>query len=384
MRPLVTIVTPSYNQGRFIRTAIESVLTQDYRHIQYIVMDGGSTDETASVVKDYASRLTWISERDLGQSHAINKGFRLAKGSIVSWLNSDDWILPRAVSHAVAGFAREPEAGAVYGDGILADRDGKITGPFPWTEPPNLWKLVHLSDYILQQTVYFRRDVLNEVGELREDLRYTMDWDILIRIAKRYPLHYIPESMGCLREYAEAKSFSGGRERLREIARVLREHTGERFPPGYLLYALNTYRKILCEPIRKPRVHWLLNSAFGYAIHRLMQSQGWRDDQSAGPRVKYMLPAGPARSLVLSGSTRVEQQLRIFAGGREIARRDLNRGDFEWRLEIPAADQPLDLLFRSSSKFLLRSVRAEMGLHCTLDSAAVWSAPPFESSLRPL
>src|SRR4051794_8626300 len=100
-QPVVTVVTPSYNQGSFIRATIESVLRQDYPHIEYIVMDGGSTDETASVVKDYASRLKFISERDRGQSHAINKGFRTAKGDILAWLNSDDLFLPGAVEAAV-------------------------------------------------------------------------------------------------------------------------------------------------------------------------------------------------------------------------------------------------------------------------------------------
>ena len=95
--PLVTVVTPSYSQGQFIRATIESVLSQDYPHIEYIIMDGGSTDETASVVKDYASRLTFISEKDRGQSHAINKGFLMARGSILGWLNSDDLYLPGCI-----------------------------------------------------------------------------------------------------------------------------------------------------------------------------------------------------------------------------------------------------------------------------------------------
>src|ERR1022692_175599 len=132
--PLVTIVTPSYNQGCFIRATIESVLSQDYPHIEYIVMDGGSTDETASVVKDYAGRLTFISEKDLGQSHAINKGFRMANGSILGWLNSDDVYLPGAIRAAVDGFVRNPAAGAVYGEGYLLDRDGNVSSRFPFTE----------------------------------------------------------------------------------------------------------------------------------------------------------------------------------------------------------------------------------------------------------
>ena len=159
--PLVTIVTPTLNQGHFIRSTIESVLSQDYPNIEYIVMDGGSTDETAAVVQDYSSRLTWISERDRGQSHAINKGFRLARGEIVAWLNSDDLLLPGAVRKAVNACQANPQAGAIYGEGYLIDRSGETTGRFPCTEAFNLWKLVHLSDYILQQTVFFKKRVLD-------------------------------------------------------------------------------------------------------------------------------------------------------------------------------------------------------------------------------
>ena len=182
--PLVSIVTPSYNQGPFIRATIESVLSQDYPDIEYIIMDGGSTDETASVVKDYSSRLTWISEKDRGQSHAINKGFQMAKGSVVAWMNSDDVYLPGAVSRGTAELVANPRFGAVYGEGYLIDRVGKITKRFPVTEPFNLWKLVHLSDYILQQTVFFRCSVFDDIGWVDEDLHYVMDWDLLIRIGE--------------------------------------------------------------------------------------------------------------------------------------------------------------------------------------------------------
>src|SRR6266536_4673227 len=129
--PLVTIVTPSFNQGSFIRATIESVLSQDYPLVEYIIMDGGSTDETASVVKDYASRLTFISEKDRGQSHAINKGFQMARGGVVAWLNSDDLYLPGSVRTAVETLENSPAAGAVYGDGYLIDHSGQILCRFP-------------------------------------------------------------------------------------------------------------------------------------------------------------------------------------------------------------------------------------------------------------
>src|SRR5882672_4102859 len=132
--PLVTVVTPSYNQGQFIRATIESVLSQDYPHIEYIIMDGGSTDETAAVVRDYSSRITFISEKERGQSHAINKGFERARGAIVSWLNSDDLFLPGAIRAAAERFQRNPTAGAVYGDGYLINHAGEISSRFPFTE----------------------------------------------------------------------------------------------------------------------------------------------------------------------------------------------------------------------------------------------------------
>ena len=134
--PLVTIVTPSYNQGRFIRATIESVLAQDYPAIEYIIMDGGSTDETAAIASEYNERLTFISEPDRGQSHAVNKGFRMARGEIVNWINSDDVILPGAVGHAVRALTQHPRVGAVYGEGYTIDRDGKFL-TFHASESPN-------------------------------------------------------------------------------------------------------------------------------------------------------------------------------------------------------------------------------------------------------
>src|SRR5262245_2920980 len=125
-KPLVSIVTPSYNQARFIRATIESVLSQDYPNIEYIIIDGSSTDKTASIAQEYAGRLTFISEKHRGQAHAINKGFRLARGELVSWLNSDDIILQGALSRAVSAFERRPTLGAVFGEGYLIDLFGNV------------------------------------------------------------------------------------------------------------------------------------------------------------------------------------------------------------------------------------------------------------------
>ena len=353
--PLVSIVTPSFNHGRFIRSTIESVLAQDYPNLEYIVMDGGSADETAAVVKDYASRLRFISEPDRGQSHAINKGFRMARGSILFWLNSDDLILPGAVRHAVDALQENPQAGAVYGEGYLIDEQGKIKRRFPCTEPFNLWKLVYLSDYILQQTAYFRRSAIDAAGDLREDLHFAMDWDLLIRIGKKYPLQYIPDYMGCLREHAAAKSSSGGMARAREIARLLREHTGMNYPPGAIVYGLETCATMAAgwpAPLNA-----LLTRASGYVIGRtILRAQRWYGDGWVGHRFRYLLPPGAPRVLVMEGWIPPwrgrKQELTLIAQERPVARREFFGGDFRWRVPLPGAALPLDLEIHASRSFV--------------------------------
>lgn len=369
--PLVTIVTPSYNQGRFIRATIESVLTQDYPNIEYIIMDGGSTDETAAVVRDYLGRLTWISERDRGQSHAINKGFQMAKGEIVSWLNSDDLISPGAVRHAVAAFERDPSLGAVYGEGYQIDIAGNVKSRFRATEPFNLWKLIYLSDYILQQTSYFRKDLFERIGYLDESLHWGMDWDLFIRIGKHYPIEYIPEYMGSIREYPAAKSFAGGAKRFRELAEVMRRHGDLRYPPGYVTYGLDTYVPIWSEWMRTrtPRLLNLplrvaesaLSRTAGYTIARtLRMSQGLYADGWVGRKLRYMLGPGSSR-VAFSGSVppfgplRRQQVLRISCNGIRVGTFRLPAGDFSLTFDVPGGPHqspPYTFLVEASRTFI--------------------------------
>ena len=352
-RPTVTIVTPSYNQGEFIRATIESVLAQDYPSLEYIVMDGGSTDRTAAIAAEYAGRLTWISEKDRGQAHAINKGFRQAKGEIVAWLNSDDILLPGAISRAVSAFASAPpKIGALYGEGSLMDREGRITRRFPATEPFNLWKLVYLSDYVLQQSAFFRRAAVEEVGWLDESLHYALDWDLLIRLGKRFGLHYVPESFGALREYPEAKSFAGGKRRIEEIRRVLERHTGLKRAPGYWTYGLQMRQdawKDLLEN-RSPRwlrvpatlVSMLLYVASAAAIMLILRhAQGLYPDRWASDRLRWMLPEGTGevvvRGTVPEHPRLSAQSLRVLADGRELGRWAAGPGKFTLRFNRPGA-----------------------------------------------
>ena len=347
--PLVTVITPSFNQARFIRATIESVLSQDYPNIEYIIVDGGSTDGTSGVVAPYSNRLTFISEKDRGQADAINKGLRMASGSIVAYLNSDDLFLPGAVSAAVAALAANPELGAVYGEGYRIDADGNVIARFEVTEEFNLWKLVNVSDYILQQTVFWRRSVFDTIGFFDLDLHYGLDWEILMRTGKRYVMEYIPQFMGCLREYPEAKTSAGGAQRFREIARILRAHSSYRFPPAYFIYGLDTYEKIACRRISSlfgwwPRLARKLQRSVIRISHEIIgreavHSQGMYSDGWASTRVRYMLPPGNARyieiTVTLPPGPLDRQSIIVRSGRAVLARESFGHGTFTLNVPVP-------------------------------------------------
>lgn len=364
-QPTVTIVTPSFNQGEFIRATIESVLAQDYPDLEYIVMDGGSTDKTAAIAAEYAGRLVWISEKDRGQADAINKGFRMARGEIVAWLNSDDILLPGAVTRAVNAFAAAPpRTGAIYGEGYLMDREGRITGRFPATEPFNLWKLVYVSDYVLQQSTFFRRAAVEEIGWLDEKLHYALDWDLLIRLGERFGLHYVPEYFGVLREYAEAKSFAGGRARIAEIRQMLERHTGLKRAPGSRMYAIKEQQDAWKDRLERRSPGWLrapatLASFFVYvatagAIMMILRhSQGFYVDRWAAPRLHWMLPEGAGAVEVCGRVPKEEalagQTLAAYAAGREMGRWTVGPGNFKVRFDGPnACTGPFEFELRAS------------------------------------
>ena len=240
IKPLVSIITPSYNQGRFIEETIKSVLSQEYSNLEYIIIDGGSSDETLNILEKYSSRLKWISEPDKGQSDAINKGLKMARGEIVAWLNSDDTYEPGAVEKAISFMTNNPEAALVYGHAGIIDEAGSRVRQFEATEPFNLWRLIYVWDYIMQPTTFFRKCALEQVGYLKEELNWCMDWDLWMRLGKEFPVGFIPEILANNREYAETKTSTGGRKRLNEIARLMREQGQKTYPPGLFIYGIDT------------------------------------------------------------------------------------------------------------------------------------------------
>lgn len=241
-RPLVSVVVPSFNQAPFIREALDSVLAQDYPNREVLVMDGGSTDGTLAILRSYNNNIRFVAERDRGQANAINKGLGLARGSVVAWLNSDDRYVPGAIAHAVDALELNSSAGMVYGEGEIIDRDGHVLGPFEATQRFDLWTLIHVSDFIMQPTVFMRSDCVREVGGLDESLHYGLDWDLWIRLASRRPVEYVPKVLAQTREYGETKTATGGWSRLRELKSIMNRHGAEGWPPGAVAYGLDTLR----------------------------------------------------------------------------------------------------------------------------------------------
>jgi glycosyltransferase involved in cell wall biosynthesis len=217
--PLVSIVTPSYNQARFLETTIRSVLEQDYPSIEYLVVDGASTDGSVDIIRRYADRLSWwVSEKDSGQSEAINKGLRRARGQIVAWLNSDDVYLPGAISAAVATFQSSPTAGVVYGDALAIDADGK---PFN-TLNARQYSLVDLMAFniICQPAAFMRRSVLEQVEYLNPSYNLLMDTLLWMNMARIAPVVHVQHTWAAARFHDQAKNRTRGAAYGRE-ARLL-------------------------------------------------------------------------------------------------------------------------------------------------------------------
>lgn len=226
--PLISILTPSYNQGRFLEETIQSVLSQDYPNLEYLIVDGGSTDGSVDIIQRYASRLTWwVSERDNGQTDALNKGFTHARGEIFAWLNSDDTYLPGAVSAAVSYLQGHPEAALVYADANLVDEAGRIIGRFP-SRQTNLQLLLRGSVHIPQQTAFFRASAWQQVAPLDPSFRFAMDYDLWVRLAKLAPLVYTRSYWANFRLHGGGKSVTMDDRCYPEMIRVYQRERGHR------------------------------------------------------------------------------------------------------------------------------------------------------------
>lgn len=214
--PLVSIIVPSYNQGRFIRETIDSVLSQDYRPIELIVMDGASTDETVSVLQSYGERpeLRWRSERDSGVVDAVNKALAEAQGEIIAIQSSDDFYTPGAIKTAVDEFERDPALGLLYGDVEYVDEDSK---PLTRTSLPpfDLHEYIGKITYIPQASAFFRASAMRDAGGWRDDVSYAADAEFFLRISLKHRTRKIDALLARYRYHAA--------QRDKEQARVSRD-----------------------------------------------------------------------------------------------------------------------------------------------------------------
>jgi glycosyltransferase involved in cell wall biosynthesis len=233
--PLVSIVTPSFNQGAYLRRTIESVLAQTYPNIEYVVMDGGSTDDSVKILQSYGARFRWVSEKDGGQTDAINKGFADSRGEIRGYLNSDDTLLPDAVERVVAFFRDHPDVDMVYGDANYIDQDDRVTGRYNTADYS--FDRILADCCVCQPAAFWRTAIARQVGEFDPSLHLAMDYDYWLRIDRGGGnIRHLPSVLANSRLYPETKTRSRRGEIYREIFAICRRHAGRVHPNYYLGY----------------------------------------------------------------------------------------------------------------------------------------------------
>ena len=250
--PLVSIITPSFNQALFIESTIHSVLNQSYPRIEYIIVDGGSTDGTLDIIKNYDEKLAWwVSEKDKGQTDAINKGFAQATGDILAWLNSDDtYSSPNAVAEAVDFLVAHPNVAMVYADCNFIDENGRVIGKFA-SRQTDYQKLRRGYVHIPQQTMFFRSRYWKELGPLDPSFYFAMDYDLWVRIAKRAPIQYLSgRTWANFRIHRSSKTNVNDERGWKEMLRIHYRDNGSFLAPIVAKYYL---RKVI-GPLWKWRI----------------------------------------------------------------------------------------------------------------------------------
>lgn len=249
--PSIAMVTPSYNQAAFLERTMRSVLDQDYPNLEYVVMDGGSTDDSASVIRKYGEKLTyWQSRKDGGQSAAVHDGFQKTRAGIMAWLNSDDFLLPGSLAYVAAYFAKHPAVDCVYSHRILVNDAGHEVGR--WFLPPHDPNMLLWADYIPQETWFWRRTAYEKAGGVDPGFRFALDWDLLVRMQNTGAVFKrLPAFLGAFRVHEAQKSqaeihdigmIEGDLLRARELGGAFSKGELERRSTAFQIRALRTMR----------------------------------------------------------------------------------------------------------------------------------------------
>jgi hypothetical protein len=291
----LSIITPSYNQARYLEQTIKSVLAQEYPSLEYIIVDGASTDGSQEIIQKYADRLAWwISEPDQGQADAINKGLSRASGEIVAWLNSDDLYLPGAVSAAAQALEADPQAGMVFGDATTIDEHGSELKPLVFGD----WGLQELMRFriICQPAVFMRRAVVEQAGGLDPSYHFLLDHHLWIRLAQRAPVQHVPAAWAAARHHPAAKNVSQAAGFGQEAFRIL--HWMEDQPD--LQPRLQADRRRIEAGAYRLNARYLLDGGQPAAALRSYLQALWRNPRFAMQHWRRMLYA--AASLAGAGS----------------------------------------------------------------------------------
>jgi glycosyltransferase involved in cell wall biosynthesis len=228
--PRIAIVTPTFNDAKYLQATIDSVLAQRYPNLTYLIQDGGSTDGTVELLKSYGSKIAWHSEQDTGQGNAINRGFGRISGEIMAYLNSDDILLPGTLAYVAHAFQADLSIDVVYAHRIFIDESGLETGRC--VLPPHDERTVKWADFIPQETLFWRRKVWEKVGPFDENFHFALDWDFILRAqASGFRFKRLPRFLGCFRVHDEQKTtamMEVGHNKQRQLRRI---HLG-RDPTG--------------------------------------------------------------------------------------------------------------------------------------------------------
>jgi glycosyltransferase involved in cell wall biosynthesis len=276
----VSVVTPSYNQGQFIQRTLESVASQRGAEIDHVIFDGGSTDDTVKVLKRFGNGIKWISEKDKGQTDAVNKGIRATDGEIIGWLNSDDVYYPGAIAQVVAYFGAHPDVDVVYG---MADHIDLLDFAFE-AYPTEPWNFERLRDtcFICQPAAFFRRSVVEKHGLLDEHLNYCMDYEYWLRLGKAgVRFAYLEQKLAGSRLYAENKTLGARLKVHGEINDMQKELFGN-VPDRWLW---NYAHAVIDERVdRKTSPRWF---ALRMIVVMLKAARRW--NQRISPEMKIHL-----------------------------------------------------------------------------------------------
>jgi glycosyltransferase involved in cell wall biosynthesis len=285
----LSVITPSFNQGVFIGRTVESVLSQGVADLEYVVRDGGSTDDTLAVLAAYGSAVQTVSEPDRGQADAVNRGLAATTGEIIGWLNSDDQYRPAALATVLEVFASRPEVDVVYGRADLIDEADRVLGEY-YTEPWSRQRLIERC-FLCQPAVFFRRSVVARWGWLDERLHYTLDYEYWLRIAAggaRFA--FLPSLLAASRLHPAAKTLRARREIHLELDTMLHARLGY-VPASWLLNHAHT----LVELERAaPARDWQMPYALAVVLHAYRLSLEWNHGISGALVSQTLGPLGKA------------------------------------------------------------------------------------------